>query len=159
METKNQSKDGGRRPDYRPVLGIALVSLLVCGVFFPLLITGVAQVLFPYQANGEQVELDGRVVGSNQIAQNFTLPIFFHPRNDSASGLDPDITVQDADSQIAGISNATGIPAASLQQLVNENVDGQGRLVELQYVNVLSLNLQLIESYPSAYPAYSVQPA
>ncbi len=112
--------------------------------------------LFPYQANGELVHLKGEVVGSNLIAQNFTLSIFFQPRNESqsASGLDPDITVQMADAQIAGISNATGIPASSLQQVVNENVDAQGRIVELQYVNVLTLNIQLINEFPSVYPAY-----
>ena len=58
------------------------------------------------------MRIDGQVVGSSNMAQNFTLPIFFHERNESqsASGLDPDITVQMADSQIQGISNATGIP-------------------------------------------------
>ena len=156
MENKNQDNNGRTGRDYRPVLGIALVSLLICGVFFPLLITGIGQLFFPYQANGEVVTgPNGEQVGSNLIAQNFTLPVFFHPRNDSASGLDPDITVQDALSQAPGISAATGIPLAALQQLVDRNIDQQGRLVELQYVNVLSLNLQLVEAYPSVYAAYA----
>ncbi len=155
MENSKQ-KNHERRGDYRPVLGIAVVSLLVCGLFFPLLITGVAQVLFPYQANGEIAQgPNGQPVGSNLIAQNFTLPVFFHPRNDSASGLDPDITVQDAFSQIPGISNATGIPVLSLQQLVDQNIDQQGRYVELQYVNVLTLNLELVNSYPAIYVPYT----
>lgn len=154
METTTSGKKA--RKALRPIIGVALLSLLVCGLFFPLFITGVAQVLFPYQANGELVHLKGEVVGSNLIAQNFTLSIFFQPRNESqsASGLDPDITVQMADAQIAGISNATGIPASSLQQVVNENVDAQGRIVELQYVNVLTLNIQLINEFPSVYSAY-----
>ena len=155
LETSNKDKQGRAKADYRPVIGIAIVSLLVCGVFFPLLITGLAQVIFPTQANGDLAKLpNGQTVGSYLIAQNFTLPIFFHPRNDSASGLDPDITVQDAFSQIPGISNATGIPIPALQQLVNNKIDPQGRYVELQYVNVLSLNIQLVESYPSFYSAY-----
>ncbi len=157
METKKLNDGGKEKADYRPVIGIAIVSLLVCGLFFPLLITGIGQALFPYQANGELVHLDGQVIGSSQIAQNFTLPIFFHDRVESlsASGLDPDITVQMADVQIPGISNATGIPVASLQQLVNQNIDLQGRAIELQYVNVLSLNLQLVKDYPSVYAAYT----
>ena len=157
MENSKQDKDGRKekKGDYRPVIGIAIVSLLVCGLFFPLLITGIAQVILPYQANGQIVHLDGQPVGSNVITQNFTEPYFFHPRNDSASGLDPDITVQDALSQIPGISNATGISQATLQQLVDQNIDQQGRYVELQYVNVLSLNLQLVEAYPSAYTGYT----
>src|ERR1700690_168145 len=120
MENTKQDKEGRKeKADYRPVVGIAIVSLLVCGLFFPLVITGLAQVIFPTQANGDLARLpNGQTVGSYLIAQNFTLPIFFHPRNNSASGLDPDITVQDAFSQIPGISRATGIPEASLQQLV-----------------------------------------
>ncbi len=74
----------------------------------------IGQVFFPNQANGDLVQLNGQTVGSNLIAQNFTLPIFFHTRNEtaspSASGVDPDITLQDAYSQIPQISNATGIP-------------------------------------------------
>lgn len=156
METK-KSSDGGNKADYRPVVGIAIVSLLLGGVFFPLLITGIGQVFFPTQANGDLVHINGKVVGSSNIAENFTLPIFFHERveSQSASGLDPDITVQQADSQIQGISNATGIPTGSLQQVVNQNIDPEGRAVELQYVNVLSLNLELIQDYPSVYSAYT----
>ena len=103
--------------NFKPVVGLAVVSLLIRVLFFPLLVTGIAQVFFPYQANGEIVQQNGKAVGSNLIAQNFTLPIFFHPRNDSASGVDPDITLQDAYSQIPGISNATGISSAALTNI------------------------------------------
>ena len=81
----------------RPIIAIAVVSLLLCGILFPLLVTGVAQLVFPYQANGELSSLNGRTVGS-VIAVNstdYTLPVFFHLRNNSASGFDPDITLQD----------------------------------------------------------------
>ena len=163
-KTRHDDKEDGEKApptprrggDYRPVVGIAVVSLLVCGLFFPLLITGIAQVVLPYQANGEIVDgPNGQPVGSNVIAQNFTSAVFFQPRaNQSASSLDPDIPVQDALSQVPHISGATGIPAASLEQLVNASVDAQGRAVELQYVNVLSLNLQLVQDYPSVYAQY-----
>jgi potassium-transporting ATPase KdpC subunit len=158
MDNSKQNNDGRQKGAYRPVVGIAIISLLVCGLFFPLLIVGIAQLPFlSYQANGSLARLpDGQAVGSNNIAQNFTLPVFFQPRaNVSASGLDPDIPVQDALSQIPRISNATGIPAASLQQLVDQNINPEGRFVELQYVNVLSLNIQLVEDYPSAYSAFA----
>jgi K+-transporting ATPase c subunit len=102
---------------FRTAITLTLLSLLICGIVFPLLVTGLAQIFFPNQANGEIVQLNGQPVGSNLIAQNFTLPIFFHPRNDSASGVDPDITIQDAYSQISRIQNATGIPIEALTQL------------------------------------------
>jgi K+-transporting ATPase ATPase C chain len=139
---------------FKPIVGLAVVSLLICGLFFPLLVTGIAQVFFPYQANGEIVQLNGKAVGSNLIAQNFTLPIFFHPRNDSASGVDPDITLQDAYSQILGISNATGISSEVLTNIVNQNQEGTLWVFGSPYVNVLRINLELIKAYPETYSEY-----
>jgi K+-transporting ATPase ATPase C chain len=140
--------------NFKPILGLAVVSLLICGVFFPLLVTGIAQALFPYQANGEIVQLNGKDVGSNLIAQNFTLPIFFHPRNDSASGVDPDITLQDAYAQIPGISDATGVSSAALTNIVNQNQEGTLWFFGSPYVNVLRINLELVKAYPEIYSEY-----
>ena len=143
----------------KPIIGLAVVSLLICGLFYPLLITGIGQVFFPNQANGDLVQLNGQTVGSNLIAQNFTLPIFFHTRNEtaspSASGVDPDITLQDAYSQIPQISNATGIPEASLTTIVNNNQEGIFWIFGNPYVNVLRINLALIKEYPSNYSQFS----
>jgi potassium-transporting ATPase KdpC subunit len=141
--------------NFKPIIGLTVISLLICGLFFPLLVTGIAQVFFPYQANGEIVQLNGKAVGSNLIAQNFTLPIFFHPRNDSASGVDPDITLQDAYSQIPRISNATGISADSLTYIVNQTQEGTLWIFGSPYVNVLRINLALIKEYPSIYSRFS----
>jgi K+-transporting ATPase ATPase C chain len=130
---------------------MAIVSLILCGLFFPLLITGIAQTVLPYQANGEVVQFNGRPAGSELIAQSFNGSMFFHPRNDSASGVDPDITVQDAYSQIPGISSATNIPQSSLKQLVDSKTDSFSKIFGSPYVNVLDLNLALIQEYPSVY--------
>jgi K+-transporting ATPase ATPase C chain len=140
--------------NFKPVVGLAAVSLLICGLLFPLLVTGIGQVFFPYQANGEIVQLDGKAVGSNLIAQNFTLPIFFHPRNDSASGVDPDITLQDAYSQLLGISNTTGISSTALTNIVNQNQEGTLWIFGSPYVNVLRINLELVNAYPEIYSEY-----
>lgn len=145
------SKSGNAAARLRPIIGMAIVSLLLCGLFFPLLITGVAQALLPYQANGELVQFNGRAAGSELIAQSFNKPLFFQPRNNSASGVDPDIPVQDAYSQIPRISAATDIPASSLTRLVDSRTDGISKLFGNPYVNVLDLNLALIQAYPSAY--------
>ena len=137
----------------RPIIGLTLFSLLICGILFPLVITGIGQAIFPYQANGELAQLNGQNVGSVLIAQNFTLPIFFQERNESlsASLVDPDITLQQAYSQIPNISNATGISADSLTSLVNQNQQGTLGLFGNQYIDVLQLNLLLIKDYPSVY--------
>lgn len=142
------------RRQFSPAIRIALVSMLICGLFFPLLITGIAQVTMPYQANGDLAKLNGRTVGSYLIDNNFTLPVFFHARNNSASGVDPDITLSDANSQVARISNATGIPMTSIQQLVNDNVEGVYWIFGSPYVNVLKLNLALINNFPSTYDRF-----
>jgi K+-transporting ATPase ATPase C chain len=83
------------------------------------------------------------------------LPIFWHPRNDSASGVDPGITLQDAYSQIPRISNATGISSAALTNIVNQNQEGTLWIFGSPYVNVLRINLELIKEYPSAYSEFS----
>lgn len=142
------------RTNYKPVVTVAIASLLLCGLFFPLLITGLAQVLFPYQANGELAKLDGHTVGSVLIAQQFNSSMFFHerPANDSASGVDPDITVADALSQVPGIANATGLSASYLESLVNGNAQGALWLYATSpYVDVLQLNILLVQQNPAVY--------
>ena len=141
--------------NFKPIIGLALVSLLICGLFYPLLITGIGQVFFPNQANGDIVQINGQPVGSSLIAQSFTMSIFFHSRNEtaspSASGVDPDILLQDAYTQIPQISNATGISTAALTNMVNQNQEGTLWIFGSPYVNVLRVNLALIKEYPSIY--------
>jgi len=68
-------------------LRMTLVTLVLTGLAYPLVVTGVAQVLFPDAANGSLVSVDGHVVGSALIAQAFKSPSYFQPRP-SAAGAD-----------------------------------------------------------------------
>ena len=71
---------------------IAVVAMtLVLGLLYPLVVTGISQVLFPGAANGSKVSLDGRVVGSRLIGQEFKGKAFFHSRP-SATGYSGDAT-------------------------------------------------------------------
>lgn len=135
----------------QPAIAIALLSLVVCGLLYPLAVTGITQVLFPYQANGEIITNNGTAVGSNLLSQNFTLPIFFHSRNDSASGVDPHITLEDAYAQLPRIQNSTGISQDSLKQIIDENQEGTFLGIGTPYINVLRVNLALMQAYPSVY--------
>ena len=144
-----------KKNDIGPIVRIAVLSLVICGLLFPLAVTGFAQVLFQYQANGDIIQFRGRDAGSILVAQNFTSSMFFHPRNDSASGVDPDISLQDAYSQILRIHAATGIPTDTLRQLVDENVERTIWVTGDSYVNVLKLNLLLVDEYPSIYQSFT----
>jgi len=68
----------------RPAIVVTLVLMLITGVLYPGVVTGIAQLLFPRQANGSLVTVDGRVVGSLLIGQTFASARYFHARPSAA---------------------------------------------------------------------------
>ncbi len=187
-----------------------LAFTVLCGIVYPVLMWGVAQVGFKNQADGSLVSYKGQVVGSSLLCQEFTdakgnpLPQYFQPRpsnatsgakNDygcdagysgaanlgpnnstlattvkqlkaqvaafnhvpvsevppdavtsSGSGLDPDISPQYADIQVARVAAARHLPASEVQSLVSKYTQGRslGFLGEPR-VDVLTLNIALDE--------------
>ena len=73
----------------RPVIASSVLFMLVTGIAYPLLTTGVANVLFPSQARGSLVQQHGTTVGSAVIGQQFTRAGYFHGRPSATVGTDP----------------------------------------------------------------------
>lgn len=194
----------GLRRDLLTSVIAVVVMTVVLGLAYPLAITGVAQVVFPGAASGSKVSLDGRVVGSKLIGQEFKGKAFFHSRpsatgysgnvtyfgnagpnsieareavreelaayvkrekpfyrsltrarvpvdavTESASGVDPQISVANARIQAHRVAAVRGLPLAKVEDLLRAHTDGRslGVLGE-PGVNVLELNIALEEEVP-----------
>ena len=173
-----------------------LVFTVLCGIIYPVVMVGVAQVAFKNQANGSLVTYNGKVVGSSLLCQEFTdskgnpLPQYFQPRSSTASnlgptnpvlvkaikqrqqqiaafdhvkisqipadavtgsgsGLDPNISPQNAAIQVDRVAAARHVSPAAIRALVAEHTQGRtlGFLGEPR-VNVLTLNIALDQQYP-----------
>lgn len=179
---------------WRTAIRFTLVTGLLLGLCYPLLVTGIAHVLFPRQADGSLILRNGQVIGSSLIAQSFTAERYFHPRPSAAgngydptasggsnlaqsnakliqriqdaidklqaenpgkpvpidmvttsgSGLDPDITPDDADYQAPRVAKARGLSLDAVRKLIAAHTTPRqlGFLGEPR-VNVLELNLAL----------------
>ena len=138
---------------------LALLVILLMGAY-PLALVGIDSTLNPGAAGGSPLYCDGTSVGSALSGQNVSSAKLFHVRNASASasGVDPDITPADAYGQVPNVANATGIPASSLDYLVQQNIDHNRALnlgfLSPDYVDVNALNLDLIQLYPSVYAGF-----
>ncbi len=184
---------------------LAVVVLTVAlGLAYPLAITGISQVAFPGAADGSQVKLEGKVVGSKLIGQEFKGKAYFHSRpsateysgdvtffgnagpnsaelrdairanldaylklerpydpsltrdrvpvdavTESASGVDPHISVANARIQAHRVAAVRGLPLDRVEALVSDHTDGRSLgLFGEPGVNVLQLNIALEEEAP-----------
>jgi K+-transporting ATPase ATPase C chain len=183
---------------------MTIATTILLGIIYPLVVTGLAQLIFPKQANGQLIQKDGKTVGSSIIAQGFSSPGYFHPRpsfagngydptnsngsqlgptnqklidrvkgdvsiahaenpsepvpidlvTGSASGLDPHITPATAEFQLPRVAKERGTTVEKLRALVQKHTeDRQFGFLGEPRVNVLELNLELDERFPTGKQA------
>jgi len=112
----------------RPAVMMIVVMTVLTGLIYPLGMTGIAQIIFPRQANGSLIERDGKVIGSELIGQNFADEKYFHGRPSATTEPDPKDPTKTVPVPYAADNSAASNLAPTAQPLVDRVKDDAGKL-------------------------------
>ena len=113
----------------RPAILMIVVMTVVTGLIYPLGMTGIAQALFPHQANGSLItDKKGTVIGSELIGQNFTDPKYFHGRPSATTEPDPKDPTKTVPVPYAADNSAASNAGPTSQALIDRVKDDAGKL-------------------------------
>ena len=124
----------------RPALVLIVLFTLFCGLAYPLAMTGLSVLLFPWQAHGSLIERDGKVVGSALIGQSFGSEKYFHTRPSATTDTDPN----DATKTIAAPYNATNSGGSNLgptSKALVEGVKGEAEKLHAEHDGPIPVDL------------------
>src|ERR1700689_275302 len=107
----------------RPALVLIVLFSVLPGLVYPLVVTGIAQIALPYQANGSLIQKDGVVVGSALIGQWFKSDRYFHPRPSATSDTDPNDSTKTIDAPY-NATNSSGSNLGPTSQKLVDRVKG-----------------------------------
>ncbi|MFO3688697.1 K(+)-transporting ATPase subunit C [Staphylococcus felis] len=102
-------------------LRFVFVTMILCGLIFPLTVTAVGQLFLNSQANGSLVKVDGQVVGSKLIGQKWTQPEYFHGRQSSV-----DYNMSSTEEGVASGSHNYANSHPDLKKRVNQTIRDEG---------------------------------
>jgi potassium-transporting ATPase KdpC subunit len=109
--------------EIRPAIVMIVVLTAITGLVYPLAMTGIAQLVFPHQANGSLIRKDGKVIGSELIGQNFTGAGYFHGRPSATTDTDPNDSTKTVPAPY-NAANSSGSNAGPTSKALAERVKG-----------------------------------
>jgi K+-transporting ATPase ATPase C chain len=109
--------------EIRPAIVFIVALTLITGLAYPLAITGIAEAIFPYQAQGSLIEKDGKVVGSALIGQVFAGDKYFHGRPSATNTPDPKDSTKTIDAPY-NAANSMGSNLGPTSKALIERVKG-----------------------------------
>src|SRR6516165_7404849 len=109
--------------EIRPAIVLVVLLTLITGLVYPLVMTGIAGVIFPYQAQGSLIEKDGKVIGSALIGQVFTDDKYFHGRPTATNAPDPKDSTKTVDAPY-NAANSMGSNLGPTNKTLIERVKG-----------------------------------
>jgi K+-transporting ATPase ATPase C chain len=113
----------------RPAILMIVAMTVLTGLVYPLGMTGIAQIVFPHQANGSLIEKDGKVIGSSLIGQNFTSDKYFHGRPSATTEPDPKDSTKTVATPYAA-DNSAGSNAGPTAKSLIERVTGDAKTLK-----------------------------
>ena len=114
--------------EIRPAIAMIVVMTVITGLAYPLAMTGVAGIVFPYQAHGSLMEKDGKVIGSELIGQNFANDKYFHGRPSVTTEPDPKDPTKSISVPYAADNSAGSNLGPTNQALIDRVKDDAGKL-------------------------------